>query len=284
MVSAFAEGAADGVQTGGCGGRFAGALAIANGIGILVVGRQRGGRGVGHGELRWQEGMRVRGIVTGLFAKGSLLPKLSLAASWTVLADGLIEALGLGGLTGRIEDDKAARTDSRGGRGEAGWDESKVQETPLAGVHRGEEPGFAGGLDGGNGVFGEAGDGSFATCLKTCGIEGKLLGLIGFEAEDRSCKTFERVEEFAVALQQERGVWAGERDLRAWRLRGGGIGFTGRDGVLETQTAGGAERFEEASERRLDRDEGRHREGVTDVSLTFSLNRLCRRNGRRWVS
>lgn len=256
---AFAEGAADRVQTiFGCGVAFrgcsGGVQAVAVGIGIHLGGKCSEGSGFGEG---------ANGGVPGC-AGGSTGFVTTMVAEAIGPTNGLLETIGIGGLTGWVKDDKAARTDAGGGGCKARGDESEVEQAALAGVHRGKDEGLAGCLDGGDGGGGGGLNGGNALGLEVAGVKRELVDLLGLEPEDGGGEAFDCVEEIAVALEQKRRVRAGEGDFDKGWLRGGGIGIAAVDGVFKAQATGRPEHFEEAGERRFGGAQWRHRRGCKE--------------------
>jgi len=98
------------------------------------------------------------------------------------------------------------------GGDEAGGCEGEVQEAPLAGVHGGEEVGFAGEADLGDGLGGEVLQLAGAFGAEAVGVEGDAWEVFGLEVEGHAGEMLDGVEELTVSVEEERGVGAGKFD------------------------------------------------------------------------
>jgi hypothetical protein len=143
----------------------------------------------------------------------------------------------------RIEDDGAARAFARAGRLKAGVFKEEVEHTALARVHGWEAEGLAGIVD--------LIDGVFCGVLKCCGtsgfvavgVKGDAVVVFRFEAKHLGGEMFQRAEQFAITLDEQRSIraFAFHVDVAAFEAVGVRCARACGDAVLETETAGGGE-------------------------------------------
>jgi len=169
-------------------------------------------------------------------------------AAAEIVADGvstLVDGLRGGLLAFGVEDDEATGAFAGGGGGQAGAFEGEVEQAALAGGHRGEGVGLLGGADLGDGCLSGAAELLVAVGFESAGVDGDAVVFFGLEAEDLGGDVLDGVEQLAVAVDEERGVGAGEFDgeLRWGEASALGLrcGCRSSDRELELQMPAGGE-------------------------------------------
>ena len=101
-----------------------------------------------------------------------------------------------------------------GGGVKAGGGGLEVEQAALAGVHGGKADGPAGGYDLSDGFDDGFLELAVAVGFEAGGIEADAVVLVWWEAEELGDDVFERIEEFAAALEQKGEVGAGELEVK----------------------------------------------------------------------
>lgn len=116
-----------------------------------------------------------------------------------------------------------------------------MEQAALAGGHGWEGVRLAGGLDALNCCSRGETKITVAVGLEAIGVEGDAIVVLGFEAKDLGCDVLDGVEEFAVAVGEERGVGAGEFDaeFRGWGGRSFGLADRISRGIVHMAVACG---------------------------------------------